>query len=959
MPDQDPSARRGASPIFEANDHGQSIWLDNISRDLLLSGELRRWVEDEGIRGVTSNPAIFEKAIAKTSDYDPAVRALIGQGVGDAQGVFEKLAVQDIQLGCDVLRPIWEESGGRDGFVSLEVSPHLANDTEGTIAEARRLSGDVARDNLMIKVPATPEGVPAIQQLIDDGISVNVTLLFAIDAYEAVHQAYLTGLEARLDRGDPVDGIASVASFFISRIDATVGQHLAAKLENETRDDVRARLEALDAKVAIANAKLAYASFLETLAGERWSRLAAAGADPQRVLWASTGTKDPALPKTLYVDELIGQHTVNTLPDATLEAFRTEGQVRDALGSDPAPLKEEARTILSELDALGISLKEITDGLLTKGCALFSDAFDGLLLSVETKRQRLLGDALARTDFALGEAKADVDAAAEAWTQEGRTHALWRKQAAIFSDADESRWMGWLDLPSAPPDVVIASASLREAVRQHPADTVVVIGMGGSSLWPDVLGRTFTLDVDETSDTSDERKPRALRILDTTVPDALEAQLAALDLERCLFFVSSKSGSTIEPNAIFELVDARLTEAIGAERAGRHFVAITDPGSELETRAEERGFLGTALGRPDVGGRFSALSPFGLLPAEAMGLDPEALQARARTMAAACAPFVSPDQNPGVGLGLALGTLARSGRDKLSLSLSPEIASFGDWIEQLLAESTGKHAKGVVPIAGEPLGEPTRYADDRVFVDLRVAGDPELADRDAKLAALEAAGHPVIRITLADRLDLLQEVFRWEIATAVIGAMLDLNPFDQPDVESAKIASRELLSKATAGGDLPSPCGTFAGASEAASAIGAMLDGLTNTDTFVVNVFLEDADAIRAPLQALRERVGVAKGIATTLCFGPRYLHSTGQLQKGGPDRVAGLHLWQSAAARSGAPLAIPNMVGDFDTLAAAQSLGDFSVLADRGRRVVGIDVGADPTATLEQLARLVEEALA
>ncbi len=956
MPDPNPSARRGATPIFEAHAHGQSIWLDNISRDLLLSGELRRWVEDEGIRGVTSNPAIFEKAIAKTSDYDPAARALIGQGVGDAQGVFEKLAVQDIQLGCDVLRPIWDESGGRDGFVSLEVSPHLANDTEGTIAEARRLSADVARDNLMIKVPATPEGVPAIQQLIDDGISVNVTLLFAIDAYEAVHQAYLAGLEARLDRGDPVGGIASVASFFISRIDATVGQHLAAKLENETRDDVRARLEALDAKVAIANAKLAYASFLETRAGERWSRLAAAGADPQRVLWASTGTKDPALPKTLYVDELIGQHTVNTLPDATLEAFRTEGQVRDALGNDPAPLKEEARTVLSELDALGISLKEITDGLLTKGCALFSDAFDGLLLSVETKRQLLLGDALARTDFALGEAQADVDAAAEAWTQEGRTRALWRKQAAIFSDADESRWMGWLDLPTASPDVAIARASLREAVRQHPADTAVVIGMGGSSLWPDVLGRTFA---GEPSDTSDGRKPRALRILDTTVPDALEAQLAALDLERCLFFVSSKSGSTIEPNAIFELVHARLTAAIGAERAGRHFVAITDAGSELEVRAKERGFLGTALGRPDVGGRFSALSPFGLLPAEAMGLDPEVLQARARTMAAACAPFVSPEQNPGVGLGLALGTLARAGRDKLSLSLSPEIAGFSDWIEQLVAESTGKHAKGVVPIAGEPLGEPARYADDRVFVDLCVAGDPEWAARDAKLAALEAAGHPVIRIALADRLDLLQEVFRWEIATAVIGAVFDLNPFDQPDVESAKIASRELLAKAAGGGALPAPSGSFADASDAASAIGEMLDGLTKNDTFVINVFLEDADAIRGPLQALRERVGAAKGIATTLDFGPRYLHSTGQLQKGGPDRVAGLHLWQSAAARSGATLAIPNMGSDFDTLAEAQAVGDFSVLADRGRRVAGIDVGADPAVTLEQLARLVEEALA
>ena len=970
MPAQDSSGAPPASPIALAHAHGQSIWLDNISRDLLLSGELRRWVEERGIRGVTSNPAIFEKAIAQTSDYDPAARALIGQGASDALDVFERLAVQDIQLGCDVLRPIAEASGGRDGFVSLEVSPHLANDTEGTIEEARRLSADVARDNLMIKVPATPEGIPAIQQLISDGIHVNVTLLFAVDAYEAVHQAYLAGLEARLERGENVSGIASVASFFISRIDATVGQHLAAKIEGETRDDVRARLEALDAKVAIANAKLAYARFLETLASDRWARLADAGADPQRVLWASTGTKDPALPKTLYVDELIGQHTVNTLPDATLEAFRTEGRVRDALGKDPESLKAEAQAVLSELDGLGISLKEITDGLLTKGCALFSDAFDGLLLSVETKRQKLLGDDLVSTRYALGAAQADVDAAAEAWVQGSQTRALWRKQAAIFSDADESRWMGWLDLPTASEEEAIGSAALREAVRRHPADTAVVIGMGGSSLWPDVLGQTFTAD--DTGGQVGARKTRTLRILDTTVPDAIEGQLASLDLERCLFFVSSKSGSTIEPNAIFELVHARLVEKVGAERAGRHFVAITDPGSQLEARAAELGFLGTALGRPDVGGRFSALSPFGLLPAEAAGLDPEALRSRARTMSAACAPFVSPDQNPGVGLGLALGTLARSGRDKLTLSLSPEIALFSDWIEQLVAESTGKHGKGVVPIAGEPLGEPARYANDRVFVDLAVAGDATNADREAKLAALEAAGHPVIRIALAERLDLLQEVFRWEIATAVIGAVLELNPFDQPDVESAKVASRDLMAKAADGGALPVPNASFEDqgaswivspavgpASDAKAALATLLGGLGANDTFFVNVFLEDAPAHREILQTLREQVGIARGVATTLDFGPRYLHSTGQLQKGGPDRLVGLQLWQSAGARAGEALAIPGMGGDFDTLAEAQAVGDYSVLAERERRVIGIDVGADPKATLERLASLVAEALA
>jgi transaldolase/glucose-6-phosphate isomerase len=961
------------TPLFQAHALGQSIWLDNISRDLLLSGELRRWVEKEGIRGVTSNPSIFEKAIAKTSDYDPATRALLAQGASDALDVFEKLAVADIQLGCDVLRPVWEEAGGRDGFVSLEVSPHLANDTEGTIVEARRLSKAVSRDNLMIKVPATPEGIPAIQTLISEGIHVNVTLLFAVDAYEAVHQAYLSGLEKRLARGESVCGIASVASFFVSRIDAAVGQQIEAALETETREDRRERLKALDAKVAIANAKLAYGRFLETLAGDRWAKLAAAGADPQRVLWASTGTKDPALPMTLYVDELIGNHTVNTLPDATLAAFRKEGAVRDALGRDPERLKNEAQAVLSELDALGISLKEITDGLLTKGCALFSDAFDGLLLSVETKRQQLLGPALAQTRYALGELGDDVEAAQRAWQKDGQSRKLWARQASLFSDADEASWMGWLDLPRAAPEIAIAKAGLREAVRNHPADTAVVIGMGGSSLWPDVLGQTFASTVE--TGTSDGRR-RVMKVLDTTVPDAVEAGVAELDLPNCLFFVSSKSGSTIEPNAIFELIHARLVEAVGTEAAGRQFVAITDPGSALEKLAREKGFLGVAFGQKDVGGRFSALSPFGLLPAEAMGLDPEALQARARTMSAACAPFVSPERNPGVGLGLALGVAARQGRNKLTLSLSPELSAFTSWIEQLVAESTGKRGQGLVPIAGEPLDEPGRYAKDRIFVDLALAGDATNADREKRLTALEKAGHPVVRLEIAESLDLVQEVFRWEIATAVVGAVLELNPFDQPDVEAAKIASRELMAKAGQSGggqarkaDLELEGARFFVApaldSAAKSAggdpqalIAGLLSSLGEGDTFAINAFLADTPATHDALQALRESVGRARKVATTLAFGPRYLHSTGQLQKGGSERLAGIQLWQSANARPGKALAIPNMDADFDVLAEAQAAGDFAILCQRGRRMIGVDVGPDPSATLARLADWIRGAL-
>ncbi|MEZ4281630.1 MAG: hypothetical protein R3F21_18660 [Myxococcota bacterium] len=571
--------------------------------------------------------------------------------------------------------------------------------------------------------------------------------------------------------------------------------------------------------------------------------------------------------------------------------------------------------------------------------------------------------------FALGGHAEAVRAAQARWQAESSTRRLWERDAALFSNADEARWLGWLELPTASAEEAIASRALRDAIDTHPADTAVVLGMGGSSLWPDVLGQTF----------GGEARQRRLHVLDSTVPDAIEAFLERVPAERCLFFVSSKSGSTIEPNALFELIHARLAAKLGAEAASRQFVAITDPGSALEARARAAGFLGIALGRADVGGRFSALSPFGLLPAAAMGLDPESLRARARKMAAECGPGVHADANPGVALGLALGTLAQRGCDKLTLSLSPAIASFGGWIEQLVAESTGKHGLGILPIADEPLGAPDCYSNDRVFVDLTVAGDTSASTRAARLDALEQAGHPTIRLALADNDALGAAIFQWEIATAVVGAVLGVNPFDQPDVESAKIAAREQMAAAAAPGTgaaderpdleaagmkifaataLAPAARNAAAAGEPARLIQALVDSLAPGDAFLVNAFLADSPALRAPLEAIRAAVGPARRVATAVSFGPRYLHSTGQLHKGGPARLAGLQLWQSAAARPGPRLAIPEIGGDFESLAEAQAVGDFRVLSQRGRRMLGIDVGADPQRALETILAWIQGAV-
>jgi transaldolase/glucose-6-phosphate isomerase len=362
------------NPLRALQDYGQSVWLDYISRHLIVSGELQRLIDEDGLSGVTSNPAIFEKAITGGTDYRDALTALASQPL-EAMALYERLAVQDIQAAADILRPVYEHTGGADGFVSLEVSPHLAYDTQGTVAEAKRLWSVVGRPNLMIKVPATPQGLPAIEQLIGEGVNVNVTLLFAQDVYERVTQAYMAGIERRIAQGGDVSRVASVASFFVSRIDTAVDAILAARLKIARDAQERALLQSLAGKVAIANAKLAYQRYKEIFRGARWEALASQGARRQRLLWGSTSTKNPQYRDVLYVEELIGPETVNTMPPATLEAFRDHGRPRSSLEEDVAG----AHATLEALERAGISLREVTDNLLAEGVRLFAEPFDKML----------------------------------------------------------------------------------------------------------------------------------------------------------------------------------------------------------------------------------------------------------------------------------------------------------------------------------------------------------------------------------------------------------------------------------------------------------------------------------------------------------------------------------------------------------------------------------------------------
>src|SRR6202161_2475311 len=429
--------------LKELQDHGQAVWLDFLSRGFIAKGGLKKLADDDGLRGVTSNPSIFEQAIGHSDEYDGAIARMLQVQDRSVGEIFEHLAVEDIQQATDVLRPTYEATHGADGYVSIEVSPYLAKDTQGTIEEAKRLWREVGRKNLMIKVPGTPEGMPAIHDLIAGGINVNITLLFAQAVYEQVVEAYLSGLEVLAATGGDISQIASVASFFVSRIDTAVDKLLDEKIAQANDPDEKARLKALKGKIAVANAKLAYQRYKRLFGGARWEALGAQGAKTQRLLWASTGTKNKAYSDVLYVEELIGPDTVNTMPVATMDAFRDHGKLRNSLEEDAAG----AQRALDDLARTGIALDQITDRLVADGVKLFAEAADKLLASVAKKREEILQRKIDRQTLLLGNGLAKkADEIAEEWRAHGNIRRLWQRDKSLWTNADEDRWLGWLEL---------------------------------------------------------------------------------------------------------------------------------------------------------------------------------------------------------------------------------------------------------------------------------------------------------------------------------------------------------------------------------------------------------------------------------------------------------------------------------------------------------------------------------
>jgi transaldolase/glucose-6-phosphate isomerase len=948
-----------ASPVASLRQYGQSVWLDFIRRTLISGGELKRLVDEDDLGGVTSNPAIFEKAIEGSDDYKAAIEEISKDHGLAPKDVFELLAVKDIQDAADVLRPVYDRTQAKDGYVSLEVAPDLASDTQGTLDEARRLWKAVDRPNLMIKVPATPEGVPAIRTLLTEGINVNVTLLFAREAYEKVAHAFVDAIEARVNKGLPVDRVASVASFFVSRIDSAVDALLEEKMKTATGQD-KARMLRLLGKVAIANAKVAYQSYKKTFSGPRWEPLAKKDAQTQRVLWASTGTKNPNYRDTIYVEELIGKDTVNTMPPDTLNAFRDHGRLRPSLEEDVTG----AMDILDDLEKSGISLAKVTEDLLADGLKKFVDPFTKLLKAVERRCRDANQARINVQTYSLpGPLGSEVALKLKDWDGQGGTRRLWSGDASLWTGTDEANWIGWIGIVEQQLDDLTPLLTFQEEVKKEGFKHVVLLGMGGSSLCPEVWKETFGRLAGYPE----------LLVLDSTDPAQVKAVEDAIDVDKTLFIVSSKSGSTLEPNIFKACFFDKVKKKLG-DKAGSRFVAVTDPGSSLEKEARVDGFRHIFCGVKTIGGRYSALSNFGMVPAAAMGLDVDRLLDEAERMLNACTPGVPAEENPGLVLGTILGIAANHKVDKLTLAASPAIYDFGAWLEQLLAESTGKDGKGIIPVDRERLGPPEVYGDDRLFAYLRLEDGADPA-QDAAIDALEKAGKAVVRIRVASKYDLSEEIVRWEVATAVAGAIMGINPFNQPDVEASKLATRALTSEYEKTGKLPAESPFFEGegvklfadasnaealkravsAPSLAAYVKAHLDRLGKGDYFGLLAYVQMSRGHEETLQGPRHRVRDRKRVATCLGFGPRFLHSTGQAYKGGPNSGVFLQVTCDDAA----DVPVPGSKYTFGVVKAAQARGDFQVLAERGRRALRVHLGPDVAAGLRALAGAVDKALA
>lgn len=894
---------------------GQSVWYDNIERAMLFDGRMKSMIENGEIYGVTSNPSIFEAALKNSLAYDEVLQSMSWAGKTKEE-IYSELVTEDIRAAADLFLSVYEENDGLDGLVSVEINPFLAHDVKKSIEEGRQLWAAIDRKNLMIKVPATLEGLKIIRALISDGINVNATLIFSNERYRQVIDAYLSGLEDRFDKGLPIDRIMSVASFFVSRIDSAIDPLLEGKAEQSK------------GKIAIANAKLAYQLYLSEFSSERFGILERKGANHQKPLWASTSTKNPDFPDTIYVDNLIARNSVNTIPPKTLEAFLDHGVAELTIEND----LNEAKTEMTALAYIGIDFAEACEILEDEGVEKFEKAYASLLEIIESKRLKYLQDIAELTD--------NVQKQFHLAEEEKSVSRLYAHDPAFWTN-NQSGWeeirnrLGWLDLPHKQLAIIPELEAFRDELLKEGFTHAFVLGMGGSSLAPEVISHAI-------GSTLAEGQGLKLKIIDTTNPEEISVRCYGVDIRKALFIVSSKSGGTSETISAMKYFWAELKK-IGVENPGKNFIAITDPGTSLEARAKEMEFRRVFSAPEDVGGRFSVFTVFGLLPAAIMGVDmtkflTEAIEAEA--LGRESVPYAA---NPNLLLGLLIGAAAKAGKDKLTFITEDYASKLVPWLEQLIAESSGKDGKGILPIENEAFLDSLDYPKDRIFVYLSV--DNEKIEFVEKL---RQEGYPVIELPVRNPYQLAKEFYRWEYATAIACAVLQVNAFDQPNVQLSKTITKEKIVEYQEKGRLEEGraiwensgfavygenLADIADAKNLLEVIDLFLKDLAENGYIAINAFVPRLKDEEAFLQALRTQLLNRYNRATTLGFGPRFLHSTGQFHKGGLDSGHFITITNDPKK----DFDIPDEKMTFGTLQRAQALGDIEALRQKGKKVVRI----------------------
>jgi transaldolase/glucose-6-phosphate isomerase len=740
--------------------------------------------------------------------------------------------------------------------------------------------------------------------------------------------AYLDGLEKRLEAGKDINNISSVASFFVSRLETKADERLQDIIDQGGEgSDIANKLKG---KIAVDNTRLAYQDYEQFFNSERFKKLAEAGAKKQKPLWASTSTKDPSYSDIKYVESLVAENTINTVPPSTLDAFIDHGGPEITIYDDLDRAEEDFEL----LEALDISIDEITKELEDEGVEKFAASFEKLL-DVIDKQQR-------KFQSTLGILAEKVPSEVDAFETYEVISRMDRNDSTIWTDDPAGKTivqtrLGWLDLPSEGKTLIPSLNKLFEDCRSEGYEKVLLLGMGGSSLAPETISLIL----------GDQLAGLDLKILDSTIPEQIRNIETWVDYGKTLFIVASKSGTTTETLSLYHYFWEK-SEAELDDKRPLHFVAVTDPGSKLANLGQSSGFRAVFTSNPNVGGRYSALTHFGLVPAALMGVDLEDFLNRAQKMAQKCSARTPISLNLGALLGIIIGLSASNGKDKLTLIADPGLKPFGAWLEQLVAESSGKQGRGIVPVDQEPLVKGQGYGADRIFVYLRNSGD-----HDRLLEELANNGHSTVTLDVTDPYDLSAQFYLWEVAIAVACGIIGVNAFDQPDVQDNKDRTKKKIALFKEKGILEEPeviwqkngtkvYGYYFEALSSCESVGDVIEEFIKLaqdgDYIALNAYLPRNEKTTEKLQVLRKHILEETGKATTLGFGPRFLHSTGQLHKGGANNGVFIQITQEDKE----DLPIPGMDYTFGTLAKAQAQGDLEALLGRDRRAMRIHLSGE-----------------